>query len=207
MSRRLILFGGTFDPVHHGHLIVARHLAELRGFGRIVLMPTAAPPHKSAAIASAEDRLAMLRLAIEGEGLFDVSDLELRREGPSYTIDTVRTLKQGRPGLQVGLVVGTDMLEEFPNWRQAGELLDEIELIAVARPPWDRRTDRILESLRGRFRADQFGRLRQAPASTPRIDIASSQVRRRIAEGRSIRYLVPESVGAYIRRNGLYGGS
>jgi nicotinate-nucleotide adenylyltransferase len=204
MAQPLILFGGTFDPVHNGHLIVARHLAEARGLDRIVLVPAATPPHKSPAEAPGKDRLRMLRLAVEGDGLFDVSDLELSRSGPSYTIDTVRALRRQASAGHVALVIGADMLEELPHWHQAGQLLDEVEVLVAPRPPWDRRMGEIFASLEARLRVDQLDRLRQAVVGAPLIEISSSDIRRRVRDGRSIRYLVPEPVSTYIETTGLY---
>ena len=137
MPDRIVLFGGTFDPVHHGHLIVARALAEARGYDRITLVPSASPPHKAPACAPAADRLAMLHLAVEAERLFDVCDVELRREGASYTFDTVAELasRLEAPG-RVHLVLGADMLADLPHWHRADELVRLVEFVVAVRPPW-----------------------------------------------------------------------
>ena len=111
MRRVLVLFGGSFDPVHHGHLIVARAVAELRGFNRITLVPAAQSPHKRDAHASAEHRLAMLRLAVEDDELFDICDSEVKRSPPSYSIDTVEALRSQHGGdVELHWVIGADML-------------------------------------------------------------------------------------------------
>ena len=205
MQRELVLFGGTFDPVHNGHLIVARALAERRGFGRVVFVPTAQPPHKTPAEASATDRLAMLRLAISGEAVFDVSDIELTRTGPSYTLDTLRALRR-RHGVDTKLhwVIGADMLEDLPRWHRADEVLAEAKIVIAVRPAWDQRLDEIFSRLAKEFAPAQVEPLRESVVSTPLIDISSTEIRRRVRQGRSIRYLLPEPVADYIAEHGLY---
>jgi len=206
MQQELMLFGGTFDPVHNGHLIVARALAERRGFGRGVFVPAAQPPHKTPAEASATDRLAMLGLAISGETVFDVSDIELTRTGPSYTLDTLRALRR-RHGADTKLrwVIGADMLEDLPRWHRAGEVLAESDIIIAVRPPWDQRLDEVFSRLGKEFAPAQIERLRESVVSTPLIDLSSTEIRRRVRQGRSIRYLLPEPVADYIAEHGLYG--
>ncbi len=205
MQQELVLFGGTFDPVHNGHLIVARALAERQGFGRVVFVPAAQPPHKTPAEASATDRLAMLRLAISGEAVLDVSDIELTRAGPSYTLDTLRALRR-RHGADTKLhwVIGADMLEDLPRWHRAGEVLAEADIIIAVRPPWDRRLDEVFSRLAKEFPPAQIERLRESVVSTPLIDISSTEIRRLVRQGRSIHHLLPEPVGAYIAEHGLY---
>jgi nicotinate-nucleotide adenylyltransferase len=205
MADELVLFGGTFDPVHHGHLIVARALAEQQGFERITFVPAACPPHKAAAGAPAPDRLEMLRLAIAGEKLFDICELELSRTGPSYTIDTLRELRRGHgPGARLHWVIGQDTLEELPKWRRAEEVLAEADLIVVARPPWDQRLDDVFAFLSGHFSPPEVQSLRESVTPTPLIDISSTEIRRRSAAGQSVRYLVPEAVCRYIEEHRLY---
>ena len=208
-TRRVVLFGGSFDPVHHGHLIVARAVAELRGFDRITLVPAAQSPHKRDAHASAEHRLAMLRLAVQGDEVFEICDFEVRRSPPSYSIDTVETLRQ-RHGEDVEMhwVIGADMLIDLPRWHRAGELLDLVKLVIVARAPWQDRLEEILTcpDVAGGVSPAQLDRIRRSVVETPLIDISSTMIRRRIARGASVRYLLPESVGRYIRDHGLYAG-
>ena len=204
MAAQIVLLGGSFDPVHHGHLIVARALAELRGFRRITLVPAARSPHKNATFAPAEHRLAMLRLAIEGEGLFDLCDLELRRRGPSYTFDTLAALRQGAPEASLHWVIGADMLEDLASWHRVHEVLELAELIILARPPWDGELEGIFGGLRASFSAEEIEKFRRSVTSTPRIDISSTAIRRRVRQGKSIRYLVPERVRRYIEAQGLY---
>jgi len=205
MAGQVVLLGGSFDPVHNGHLIVARAVAEECGFGRVWLVPAASPPHKPPTRASGEHRLAMLRLAIEDEDLFDVCDVELRRKGPSYTLETLRTLRLERgPDVELVWIIGADMLAGLANWHHADRVLDMARIVIAARPPWTDRMDEILTGMAGHLRADHVSRLRGSVVETPLVDLSSSEVRRRVSAGRSIRYMVPESVNAYIRKNKLY---
>lgn len=205
MAEEIACFGGTFDPVHHGHLIVARALAEARGLRNVTLIPTGSPPHKPPAAAAAEHRLAMLRLATEGEDLFDVSAVETERSGPSYTIDTVASLRESLPeGTKLSWVIGADMLGDLPSWYRVGELLDRVDLVVAVRPPWQERIDGILDALAETLGAERVERIRSGVVPTPLIDISSTEVRRRVSEGGSIRFLVPEAVRAYIEQNSLY---
>lgn len=205
-----MLFGGSFDPVHHGHLIVARAVAELRGFDRITLVPAAQSPHKRDAHASAAHRLAMLRLAVEGDGLFEICDFEVRRSPPSYSIDTIEALRR-RHGEDVEMhwIVGADMLTDLPRWHRAGELVDTVELIIVARAPWQDRLEEVLTrpEVVGGLSGGQIDKIRRSVLETPLIDISSTRIRQRIARGLPVRYLVPESVGQYIRAHGLYAAA
>lgn len=217
MAERIVLFGGTFNPIHHGHLIVARAVAEYYHFERVTFVPAAVPPHKELTpgqespqapairLPTAEDRLEMVRLAIAGEGLFEVSDIELRRQPPSYTIDTLLAMRQ-RHGLEAQLhwVIGADMLQDLPTWRRADEVVEMCRIITAARPPWSSRLEEVLERLRVRFTAEQVARLAAGVTPTPLIDITSTQVRHRTRQGRSIRFLTPEPVVEYIRAKGLY---
>ena len=205
MPERIVLFGGTFDPVHHGHLIIARAVAEQCGFDRITLVPTASPPHKPVAGASAADRMEMLRLATEGDGLFEVSRMEIDRHGPSYTIDTLAALRRQGEQAELVLLMGADMLEDLPKWHRADEVVEQARIVVAARPPWQDRMDATLARLRGRFSDEIVQRLRDSVVGTPLIDISSTAIRRRVSLGESILYLTPPSVVRYIADRGLYG--
>lgn len=206
MTKQIVLFGGTFDPVHFGHLIVARHIAETCGFDRITLVPAAAPPHKSAASAGPEDRLAMLQAAIKGERLFDICEDEMSRKGTSYTFDTLTALR-ARHGEEADLrwIVGADMLADLPNWYRADDVIAMARIVVACRSPWHERMGTIVSGLADRLGSAAAERLGQAIVPTPLIDISSTAIRQRAARGLSIRYLVPEPVRAYIRSRGLYG--
>jgi nicotinate (nicotinamide) nucleotide adenylyltransferase len=135
---RRVCFGGTFNPIHHGHLLCARAVAEVRGFDRVTLIPSAVPPHKSSLtgnidLASAQDRLAMCRLAVEGDPLFETNDIELHRSSPSFTIDTARELKR-RGWPSVSWLIGGDVVPTLPSWHESFALLAEVQFIVMERP-------------------------------------------------------------------------
>lgn len=201
----VVVYGGTFDPVHHGHLIVARAVAEAKGYGKVILLPSADPPHKASARAGAADRLAMLRLAVEGDGLFETSGIELRREGKSYTIDTLRDLREQHGGdIDIHWIIGADMLADLANWRRASEVVDQARIVVAMRPPWHERVDAALADLAGRLGRERADRIAGEIVGTPLIDISSTNIRRRVAQGRPIRYLVSEEVEEYILNKNLY---
>jgi nicotinate-nucleotide adenylyltransferase len=192
-----LCFGGTFNPIHHGHLLCARAAAENLGFDRIVLFPSAQPPHKPGIVdlASAEHRLAMCRLAAQDQPeLFEVNDLELHRATPSYTIDTAQILKaQGWP--KVSWLIGADMLLYLPQWHRAEELVEAVDFVILARPGW---------TLDWSGLPALFRRLEKNVVSAPLIDISATQIRQRVKEGRSIAWMTPSSVAEYIQLNRLY---
>jgi nicotinate-nucleotide adenylyltransferase len=185
------LFGGSFDPVHFGHLMVAERVCELEGFERLLFVPARRSPHKGSTGASAAHRLAMLRLALRGNRRFVLADLELRRRGPSYTIDTVRQLARqwgGRPTL----VLGGDALLDLPAWREAEALLREARLVVFARPGAEAAAERARE-LGLRYHAGVVS------------CVSSRTLRGLLRRGCSVRYQVPEPVRRHIERHGLYG--
>ncbi len=205
MSDDVLFFGGTFDPVHNGHLAVARALAELRGFERVVFVPTSNPPHKPAASADAADRLAMLELATAGEELLAVSEVELGRSGASYTYDTLLALREEYgPSVRLHWMIGADMLAELHKWHRAEEVVEMAEFVIVMRPPWHERIEEVFRTLEGHFRPDVVEKLRSSVVDTPLVDISSTDIRRRVAAGEPVGDLVPDEVAAYIARRGLY---
>ncbi len=205
-AKSIVCFGGTFDPVHNGHLIVARSLAEHRGIGKIVLVPSGLPPHKGPARASAADRLAMLRLATEGDDIFEISEIEIHRPGRSFTYDTLCFLRQQYgPQTQLNWVIGADMLADLPSWHRVKDVLDLATLLVAVRPPWDAKLDIVFHNLADSLGLQAVQRLRENVVATPLIDISSTEIRRRRATGLSIRHWVPDAVGAYIAGTGLYG--
>ena len=205
MAKNLVVFGGTFDPVHHGHLIVARSIAEHCGFDCVTFVPAGTPPHKAPAAARAEQRLAMLELAVEGEPRLAVCDIELGRPGPNYTFETLTALRE-RIGGDVGLhlAVGADMLADLPNWRRAGDVVRMARVLVAHRPSWPERMDEVFRRFREAFGPEAADRLAESVIPVPLIGISSTEVRQRVAAGRSIRFLVPEPVRRYISENRLY---
>jgi nicotinate-nucleotide adenylyltransferase len=191
-----LCFGGAFNPIHHGHLLCARAVAEARGFDRIELIPTGEPPHKPhvSDIASGTDRHEMAALAVKGSSQFAVNDLEMRRSGPSYTIDTVRELKRERSG-PVHWLIGADMLLYLPQWHQSLELMQEVNFVIMARPGWKLHWSQL---------PVEYHHLEVNVVEVPLIDISASEIRLRTQLGKSIEYLTPEPVCRYIRDHGLY---
>lgn len=195
---RVLCFGGSFNPIHNGHLVCARAVAETLGFDRIILIPAAHPPHKpaSAEFAEPQHRLAMCRLAAELQSqLFEADDIELRRPPPSYTIDTVRQLRQMRKWEQVHWLIGADMLMYLPKWRDPQALLRETQFVVMRRPGTEIDWNVLPPAYLG---------LRYHVAEAPLMNVSSTDIRRRIATGKSIEYLVPPGVAGYIREHGLY---
>jgi len=193
------IYGGSFDPVHVGHVEAAAHVRRRRGLERVFLVPAASPPHKEGGCAaSVEHRLAMARLAVEGRGGLGVLDLEAHRPPPSYTIDTVEGLRRERPGADFELLVGADMLGDLPTWRRAGEIVAAVRVVAFGRPSADA----------GRARAAferAFGPGRYDWEEIPLVEAASSEIRRRLAAGEPVEGLLDPRVLAYIVKNRLYG--
>ncbi|MDO8630201.1 MAG: nicotinate-nucleotide adenylyltransferase [Phycisphaerales bacterium] len=203
MAERIGLYGGSFNPIHCGHLIVARSIRERLDLGRVVFLPSRHPPHKAeGGLAAAEHRSEMVRLAIAGEPGFEFSDYDLTRDGPCYTIDTVfHFLARFGPGVELSWIIGGDSLAELPTWRRTRELVDACRIVTAARPgvggvDW--------EALGKLFDDVQIQRLRDGVVDTPMIDISSTDIRCRTRDGRSIRYLVPDCVRDYIDEHGLY---
>lgn len=205
--QRIGLFGGSFNPVHFGHLIPAQSAVEQLALDKLVFIPSAVPPHKlalaGAAMVPAEHRLAMVRLAIAGADAFDVSDVELNRPGPSYTIDTIAAFRQ-EYGLEVMLywLIGADSLADLAMWHRAADLVDACQIITLARPGWT--IDAALARLRDRLSDEQIGRLASGVLTTPLIEISATAIRHRIATGKSIRFMLPSVVQHYIGQRGLY---
>ncbi len=193
------VLGGTFDPVHAGHLVLAEHAREALGLDVVLFLPAGEPWRKShRQITPAEHRLAMLRLAIEGNDAFGISDIELRRDGPSYTADTLAALAAERLDDAFWFILGADALADLPNWYEPERIVAHAVLAVAPREALDVNATVVgIDDLRARI--ELF--------DTPRIDISSSDIRDRVASGQSIRYLVPEAVESYIAEHGLYASA
>jgi nicotinate-nucleotide adenylyltransferase len=184
---RIGLFGGSFDPVHHGHLLVARALREALGLDEVRLVPAGEQPFKAGRHAApAADRAAMVGLAVAGEPGLGCDRIEVERAGPSYTVDTLRALHAREPGAEWCVCVGADAAAELPAWREAARI-PELATVVVFRRPG-------AEPPAGPYRY----------AEVPQVDISATDIRSRVRSGRSIRYLVPEAVATYIAAHGLY---
>ncbi len=203
------VLGGTFNPVHVAHLRLAEAAREALALTRVCFVPAGDPPLKHEALAPAEDRLEMVRLAIASNPAFEVLDLELRRPGPSYTVDTLAEIR-GQIDDPVWFLIGSDALRELDLWSRPDELLESTHLGVVLRPGSEARlSDLLPERFRASYRETPRGlehesgsELRAIPL--PALDVSSSDIRSRQSSGRSIRYLVPDAVLDYIEKRGLY---
>jgi len=219
---RFGLFGGTFNPVHQGHLRAAVEVREGFELEEIFLIPAALPPHKiPGEVADAGDRLHMLKLALEDTAGLSVSDVELKRSGPSYTIDTVNYFKSALPEKsQIYLIVGLDAFLEIDSWKSYEELLVQVPIIVINRPKTDRRSSSVGwelmdDYLKSNISEDyKFSELQSCYLAGDKqpiyifevtaLDISSTRIRSLIKEGRSIRYLVPRKSAEFINSRGLY---
>ncbi len=222
---RIGIMGGTFDPIHLGHLRAAEEIYWAFGLDRIIFVPAARPPHKEeAVVASALHRYEMVSLATVFTPYFSVSPIELQREGKSYSVETVREFrKMTAPDTRLYFVVGVDAFLEMSAWREAEELLSLTQLIVTARPGWRLdEVERLLTADQRRLLGNptfaylkvgevEPERVEKNPVPRPvllvevvSLDIASREIRQLVEEGRSIRHLVPDTVAAYMAKNRLY---
>jgi nicotinate-nucleotide adenylyltransferase len=191
---RIGIFGGTFDPVHAGHLIVAAHVHEALGLDRTVFVPAAVAPHKQGqSTAPGEDRFNMLKLAVEGNPAFDVSDIELKRGGVSYTVDTLEQLGREYQGGSLFLLIGSDNFLEFNAWKDPAGILKYCTVAVLVRPGSPVTEKDVQEKIPG-----------AKIVHVPGIGISSRAIREKIRTSGSFRYLVPEQVFVYIFTHGLY---
>ena len=198
------LFGGTFDPIHFAHLAVAQEAAETLGLERVLFMPAGMPPHKpDRAITAGADRLAMVELAIAGNARFAVDRLELDRHGPSYTVDTLETLVASRPNRPdatpaITLILSSEAFLGLPTWRSPGRILELACLAVAPREGYPSVTAAFMDTEFPEFKD------RVTYLDGPRMRLSASELRTRAAAGRTLRYLVPDAVAAYIDDHALY---
>lgn len=191
---RLGVFGGSFDPVHFGHLFLAESCREACALDRVLFIPARQPPHKlDAQLTPPEHRLAMLQLATADNPGLEVSDRELRRPGPSYMVDTLSELAEEYPGAELFLLLGADMLRDFPTWRQPDRICELANLAVVARDGLTPLDWSVLDGVVPDDRQAGF-----LAVTMPRMDISSTEIRNRVLQGRGIRYRTPDAVIAYI---------
>jgi nicotinate-nucleotide adenylyltransferase len=187
---RLGVYGGSFDPPHLGHLVAASEACERLGLDRVLWIPSAHHPLKGATVRTPPAvRLEMVRAAIAGDARFEADDLELRRDGPSYTVDTLRELRRRLPAAKLFLLVGADLLGELPRWREPGEIVRLATLAVVNRAGDELDANAVAGAV---------------AVEVPRVDVSGTEVRRRAAAGRTIRYLVPDGVREIVERHTLY---
>ncbi|MDA8334518.1 MAG: nicotinate-nucleotide adenylyltransferase [Peptococcaceae bacterium] len=194
------IMGGTFDPIHYGHLVTAEGARSDFGLDTVVFVPAARPPHKEPRrILAAEHRLTMTTLAVDTNPYFSVSAMEVERRGPSYTIDTVREMQLCYPGREIYFITGADAVLEILTWKNVGELMEMCYFIAATRPGYQ------LENLQVKLASLPPGRLARIHSLVvPALAISSTDIRQRVREGRPIKYLLPEVVEDHIHREGLY---
>ncbi|WP_040207907.1 nicotinate-nucleotide adenylyltransferase [Neobacillus jeddahensis] len=187
--KKVGILGGTFDPPHYGHLLIANEVLSALQLDEIWFMPNHEPPHKKKQESVMdEDRLQMLKLAIAGNPDFVIQPIELERIGPSYTADTMKILNHDYPDHQFFFIIGADMIEYLPKWHKIDELVQHVQFVGVERPSYSRQTD--------------FPVLY---VDVPAIDISSSMIRDRVRFGKTVRYLLPDPVIDYIEEKHLYG--
>ena len=214
-SSAIGLFGGTFDPIHFAHLRLAEEISEVFGLAQVRMIPAAVPPHRGRPAASPEHRLAMTRLAIAGNPRFTLDAREIGRQGPSYTVDTLRQTRSESGEQPLCLLMGADAFVALTSWHCWEELFDLAHIIIARRPGFP--LEELASSLPEPLRAHYEKRLEAHPAALQRatagllftheltaLDVSATAVRRLIRQGASLRYLLPDAVIAYIDTHGLY---
>ncbi len=198
---RVGIFGGTFDPIHLGHMIIAEQVREELRLERVIFVPGGIPPHKEASSvrATADDRLAMVEAAVAGNDHFSVDRVEVDAGRAMHTVDTVPLLKERSPGDEWFFITGADEVSNLLTWKEPDRLLEEIIMVAATRPGYDLAA---LGHLEPRLR--NFDRI--VPVECSRVDISATTIRRRMLQGKSIRYMVPDGVYEIIEDRGLYEG-
>ncbi|MBC3185069.1 nicotinate-nucleotide adenylyltransferase [Corynebacterium sp. zg-331] len=194
---RVGVMGGTFDPIHHGHLAAASEAADQCGLDAVIFVPTGRPWQKAdREVSAAEDRYLMTALATAADERFSVSRIDIERAGATYTIDTLRDVRAQFPRSELFFITGADALSGLTSWREWEKAVSLARFIGVTRPGYDADASVLPHEYRERITL----------VRGPGLDISSTQCRRRCRQGRPIRYLVPEAVARYIEHNGLYVG-
>lgn len=187
--KKVGILGGTFDPPHHGHLLIANEVLFTLGLDEIWFMPNQEPPHKKkSALITNEDRLHMLELAITDNDKFKLQSIELKREGPSFTVETMKIIKSQYKECEFFFIIGADMIEYLPKWHKVDELVRLVQFVGVERP--------------------RYSHVTKYPilyVDVPSMEVSSSMIRGRLKNGETVRYLMPDPVIEYIKENHLYG--
>jgi nicotinate-nucleotide adenylyltransferase len=199
---RLGIFGGTFDPVHFGHLLLAEVCREKLSLDRVWFLPAAIPPHKkTAAISEDRHRVEMLSLAIAGNAAFALCLHEIERGGVNYTVETLAFLKEQDPRRELFFLMGGDSLADLPNWKEPARICELATIVVVNRPDM---AELRFDLLAAHLPSAAIERIRQHVVEMPRIDLSSREIRQQVAAGKSIRYRTPRAVELYIETHGLY---
>ena len=193
------IFGGSFNPIHYGHLMICEYIKEEMGLDKAIFIPTGNPPHKELEL-SAKDRYEMVRLAISPNPDFEISDIETTRVKKSYTVDTIRELKKIYKEEKLYFLIGLDSLFQLKTWMKIGDLSQEIEFVVALRPGY---LDKEEVNKEIDFLRENFG-TKINLIKTPLYEISSTDLRDRIREGKSLRYLIPKKVLDYIEESGFY---
>ncbi|MCA1031828.1 nicotinate-nucleotide adenylyltransferase [Bacillus timonensis] len=187
--KKVGILGGTFDPPHYGHLLIANEVMTTLNLSEVWFMPAAVPPHKnSQKVSDVADRLKMIQLAIEENDKFKIEKIEITRSGPSYTYDTMKLLVATYPDTKFYFIIGGDMVEYLPKWNNIDELVKLIQFVGVKRPGYSMNSPYTINEV-----------------ETPEFGVSSSMIRKRYSEGRSTKYLLPERVREFIKEKSLYG--
>lgn len=195
---RMGIMGGTFNPIHLGHLMIAEEARQTFHLDKILFVPSYVTPNKQVSGATAAQRLEMTRLAVADNPCFAVSDIEIKRQGRSYTVDTLREIKKlYGPSYILYFISGTDTIQDLPNWHRPEEILSLCQFVGATRPDGSQSIGQVI---------DHFGDLGKhiLKLTVPTMQISSTELRRRIANGQSVRYMMPPAVVEYIRKNGVY---
>ncbi len=182
------LLGGTFDPPHNGHLTIAETVLEALQLDQIRFVPTNIPPHKQQPVAAPRQRVEMLELLTQGNGRLTVDQTELARTGASYTIDTVRILQKAEPDVRFYFIIGADMIDTLPHWKEIDELVQLVSFVGVRRPSYNGVTNYPVKMV-----------------TVPELSVSSTQIRARLYKGHDVNGLLPGSVLTYLKEHGLYG--
>ena len=205
MKQKIILFGGTFDPIHQGHLLVADSAIQQIHAEKIIFIPARRSPHKNfLPVADGDMRLEMISIAIADKDKYTVSDCELKRPEPSFTLDTIRNIKSEYPKNSLFYwLLGADMVKDLPKWHKIHELIDECHLCVMLRPGFEQPSFSKFEPILGLQRVKK---LEKNVILTPLVDVSSTKIRQQLALKQDIQSMVPPKVLVYIQKNGLYLG-
>lgn len=200
-KRKIGIMGGTFNPIHLGHLMIAEVAYEAFNLEQVIFVPAYKPPHKDKEVISPEHRYAMTQEAVRDNPHFSISDVEMKRNGPSYTVDTIRYFKDlYGPDADFYFIAGTDSIQDLPNWRYIDELLDLCYFIGAMRPEGSEQVDAVIDTF------GQKGREKIHLLEVPEMKLSATYLRKRLRRGETVRYMLPKCVVDYIETHHIYKG-